>query len=122
MHNLKNITYAISRLYSDFKGELTESDFIPITGDRLKKLPVKTNKKLFQISPFRMKNYNHKTPLIVDSDEKMYLMSAKNIIMALTPHLPKEMTFEYRLEYCKNYFPGSVFSYRTKNTPGGYFL
>lgn len=120
MHNLKNLTCALTRLYTDFKGEITESDFIPITGERLKKLPARTNKKLFQISPFRMKNYNHKTPLIVDSEEKLYLLSAKNLIMSISPHLPKCMTFEYRLEYCKRYLPGGIFAYSHKKPHGGY--
>jgi hypothetical protein len=122
MHNFKNITYALTRIYRDFKGEIQETDFIPITGEKLEKLSTKAGKKLFEISPFRMKNYNHKIPLIVDEEEKMYLLNAKNIILCLTPHLPKSMTFDYRLEYAKRYLPGFVFSYKNKEIPGSYYL
>lgn len=110
MRNIKNLTNAVNRLYRDIKGEISEKDFTLITNERLQNLPVKTNKKLYELNPFKLKNYNYKTPLIIDEEEKLYLLSAKQLVLSLTPHLSNDIDFEYKIEYCKKYLPGFIYS------------
>jgi|GEM_PF-6151078 len=122
MNNITKLINGISRIYKDIKGEIHEKDFIPIEGNRLSKMPVKSTTKLYEINPFKIKSYNHKIPTIIDEEEKLYLLSAKSLIMALSPNLAPNVNFDYRLEFCKKYIPEAIYSPTNNDNIGGYFL
>jgi hypothetical protein len=70
MTEFLNLAYALHTIYAYISWQITDEDFMPLTGDFSIKLPLaEREKKWYVVNPFKLSKFT-KTKLIVDENDK----------------------------------------------------